>query len=159
MMRQVTENDLPAVHAIYMDPTVNPFMLYEIMNLTDFKPVFADMLKRDHFWLFEQNGVDAGMCSVNFGRARYAHVATLMSLGIRSEFQGKGFGRKMLSEIIEFLKANGAKRIDLMAEGDNLRAQQFYQSMGFKVDGICPKYFIRAGSDEYIDEVMMSITF
>ena len=158
-MRLATQNDFDALYEIYMDESVNPYMLHEVMNKEDFKPVFADIINRDYSWVFEQDGIVISMCSAIIGTARASHVATLATLGMKQTQQGKGLGKEFVEDIINTLKDNGINRIDLMAEADNEKALRFYKAMGFQIDGRLPKYFKREHSKEYVDEILMSKTF
>lgn len=159
-MRQITKDDFDTVYGIYMDETVNPFMVYDPMPKAEFRPIFEEeFLKRDYFWLFQHEGEDAGMASVVIGPGRNSHAATILTLGIIPAHQAKGLGKKIMLEIIEFLRAKGIKRIDLAAEADNERGLAFYKKLGFQIDGIMPKYIKRRSDGHYVDEVLMSIVY
>lgn len=50
------------------------------------------------------------------------------------EHQGKGYGRQILSEIVQGLVAEGQTKIELEVAANNPSALGLYQSCGFKVD-------------------------
>lgn len=156
-MRQITPDDVDRVYDIYMDPVVNPYMGFGPVAKRDFQPIYQMLLDRDHFWLFQDEGQDCGICSLVFGKGRMDHVATIMSLGVRKDFQGKGLGRKILQDVIDFAKTKQAKRIELIVEADNPKALQFYKNMGFNVEGTCAKAFRRENSSDFVDQVIMAL--
>jgi ribosomal protein S18 acetylase RimI-like enzyme len=53
-------------------------------------------------------------------------------LGILPAYQGKGFGRVLLLEVLRELADRGARRVEIGAWRDNLAAVQLYQSLGFR---------------------------
>jgi ribosomal protein S18 acetylase RimI-like enzyme len=53
-------------------------------------------------------------------------------LGIVPAYQGKGFGRVLLLEVLRELAGRGAQRVEIGAWRDNLAAVQLYQSLGFR---------------------------
>jgi diamine N-acetyltransferase len=50
---------------------------------------------------------------------------------IDENYQGKGYGRKALSLLIEKLKNNGVKRLEIIHKPDNYSAIKLYESLGF----------------------------
>jgi len=158
-MRPVTPDDFDTDYDIYMDETVNPFMHYEQCSREDFKCIFQDLMKRDYFWLFQHNGQDYGMCGVIVGKARTSHVAMLVTLGIKKDFQGRGLGKKIVKDVINFVKGQGFIRVELQAEADNDKAISFYEKMGFIIEGRQTKFLKRANDNHYVDEIMMAQVF
>jgi putative acetyltransferase len=156
-MRQATLADFDFVYELYVHPTINPFMMHEIISKEAFLPIFTnDLLKRDYFWIFSQDGKDAGMCSVILGEARMKHVAAIRTLAIHPSMQGKKLGQTIMQKVMDFLKEKNIKRVTLGLEADNPRALKLYNKCAFVVDGILSKNFRRANDDEYIDHIMMS---
>ncbi len=51
---------------------------------------------------------------------------------VDKKYQERGFGRIMLSNGLEILKLNGAKRIDIGVSRYNIAAQRLYTSLGFE---------------------------
>lgn len=62
-----------------------------------------------------------------------ATALSLMSLLVGKQFQGKGLGRKLLSESITLAHSLGYEEIELSVSPDNASAITLYQSLGFKV--------------------------
>lgn len=83
-------------------------------------------------------------------RAGYKAV---MHIDILPEWQGKGWGRKLIDRLFESIKAQpveGSKGLFLGIAGDNAKVVQFYEKMGLRVwpeDGWKPGDGIRMVKD------------
>lgn len=56
----------------------------------------------------------------------------IYGFGVLPEYQGQGYGRQMLEQIISQIHAEGQKRITLEVDIDNTNAIGLYRSCGFK---------------------------
>ncbi len=65
---------------------------------------------------------------------------SIMSFAIDRSLWGKGYGKRLLSFIIEYFKGE-AKSITLDVRRSNLRAIRLYKSMGFKIVAERPRYY------------------
>ena len=66
------------------------------------------------------------------------NVATgeIVGLSVHADYQGHGIGRRLLSLVVDWLRASGAKRIWLAAPSDpTLRAYGFYRAIGWVPTG------------------------
>lgn len=157
-MRDVATTDFDLIYDIYMDESVNPFMHYEPMDKDAFLDVFDELMRRDYFWVFQDdNDDDCGMASVKLGTGRTAHIAEIGSLAVKKAEQGKGLGKIIIEQIIAFLKAIDIERIQLFAESDNVSALRFYDALGFEREGLMKNYFKR-GDGRCVDEVIYGLT-
>ena len=60
--------------------------------------------------------------------------ATLMSLGVSREAQGRGLGKALVTAFLQEAADRGAKRVDLTTDKvDNPRTNGFYSNLGFHV--------------------------
>lgn len=159
LIRSISPRDFDDMYDLYMDESVNPFMVYDPMGKNEFQKVFEEFMKRDYSWLIEHNGKIIGMCFAVKGIGRYSHVATLLSLAIRNDVQGQGLGKKLVGEALRVLKEDGFLRVDLGMETDNSKGIVFYKSMGFSIDGRMPKYIYRNKISTYVDVFLMSIIY
>ena len=156
-MRPINAQDFDIVYDIYMDETVNPFMYHEYTSKEAFKPVFEDLCNRSYAWIFQNSeGADCAIATATRHPGRCDHVADIQSVAIKQEFQGQGIGKMMVQQMIEQLKQDGCKKLQLFAEADNPRAIAFYKSFGFKEEGLMPGY-VRRSHDKYVDEVVMGL--
>ncbi|GCF10170.1 GNAT family N-acetyltransferase [Dictyobacter arantiisoli] len=57
----------------------------------------------------------------------------IYAFGVRSAYQGHGYGRQMLEEAISIIRAQTQKSIMLDVDVENTRAFRLYQGCGFKI--------------------------
>jgi len=155
MRRLARAEDEAAVHRIYVHPAVTPFLTYEPLTREAFAPVFAGYLETGDFHVFERDGEVVGFYRAVRPAGRAAHVAHLGPLAIAPEHHGEGLGQAMLRDALARLEAEGATRVELMAEADNARGLSFYRQLGFEVEGVQRFAYRRAADPDYVDEVLM----
>lgn len=84
-------------------------------------------------------GIYAGETMVGFlmvGLERGRDRWWLMRLMIDERYQGKGYGRESLRQVIELLRKNPTcDRIYLSYEPENISAEMLYKSFGFRATG------------------------
>lgn len=159
MIRQATDADFDFIYSLYMHPAVNPFLLYEKMNEEDFRPIFEDLLQNQVLYIFGEAENEVGMFKLIRLKHRAAHIAYLGGLAVHPDFSGKGYGKKMLQEIINLGREIGLLRIELSAATTNDRAIQLYKSVGFEKEGILRRYTHLKSEHIFLDEVMMSYLY
>jgi len=157
ILREANHSDFDALFPIYMDPTVNPFLSFEIMDKAEFKEIFNELFESGQMYVFENNRTIVSTCVVMRQKRRASHVVTLGTLATHPDFQGKGMGTRFMQALLKKLKADGIKRVDLMVEADNLAAQNFYKKIGFQLEGVLKQYFRRSHQDHYVDEHLMAL--
>jgi RimJ/RimL family protein N-acetyltransferase len=156
-LRQASISDFDALFCIYMDKEVNPFLNFEIMNEDNFKEIFQELINEGHLFVFDKNNEIVATCVVIRQKRRAEHVASLGTLATNPQFQRQGIGTQFMTALLEKLKEDGIKRVDLCVEADNPVAQQFYKKLGFQLEGVLKKYFKRPYENHYIDEHMMAL--
>ena len=62
-------------------------------------------------------------------------VSPLHILAVCPEYHGKGFGAKILEEVVELSRKNGKKAVRFDAIKSNVPAQKLYEKFGFKFRG------------------------
>lgn len=69
--------------------------------------------------------------------AQFAHVLSDLTIAVHPDFQGCGVGRAIFSALLEEVKAKHPHilRVELFVRESNLKAQAFYQSLGFQIEG------------------------
>lgn len=65
----------------------------------------------------------------------------LMNLAIAVPYQGRGFGKQMLTHIIDFSASIGGERIVVGTGNSSLDQLSFHQKNGFRVIGVVPNFF------------------
>ncbi|MBI1301017.1 MAG: GNAT family N-acetyltransferase [Alphaproteobacteria bacterium] len=155
-MRQVTEQDFDTIYDIYMDEGVNYAMLHELCSKDDFKEIFAVLMTKDEFLIFEQDGEAYGMCAISKGVGRLSHAASLSSVAVKKDFQGRGLGKIMMQDVVEHLTDQGFLRIEALAIIGNDPAVELYKSIGFEAEDCHKKFFKRAGDTHYENGVLLT---
>ena len=85
---------------------------------------------------------------------REQHRGNILGMYVRSEEQGKGIGRALLSKAIDLAKSlPGLQQIELAVVTRNKQARNLYASLGFASYGIDPRALLVDG--EYLDEERM----
>jgi len=65
-------------------------------------------------------------------------VAILEDMIVKKEFQNQNIGLKLLEYAKKFAKENNCKRITLLTDEDNFKAQTFYKKAGFEKSSMIP---------------------
>lgn len=159
MIRNITANDFDGIYHLYMHPMVNPYLLYEIMNKDFFQPIFEELLEKNIIYVYEDNGNAVGMFKFIHQQHRNSHIAYLGGVAISPDFSGKGYGKKMLEEIIELGSQMNLLRIELSAAVINDKAIALYEKAGFVKEGVLKKYTWLKSENRFLDEVMMAYLY
>ncbi|MFN4497945.1 GNAT family N-acetyltransferase [Klebsiella grimontii] len=81
--------------------------------------------------------------------ARRGDEARLAAFAVRPAYRGKGVGRRLMTPLIDALRAQGVRRMWLEVIRDNHAAVALYQSLGFEVrHGLCGYLSTQAASGE-----------
>ncbi len=82
------------------------------------------------------------------------HRGHIWGMYVRSDLQGKGFGKALLSEAVDLAKAmSGLEQIELCVVTRNKQARGLYAALGFASCGTDPRALFVDG--EYLDEERM----
>lgn len=75
-----------------------------------------------------------GMCIVQtlISTAEGGTVGLLEDLVVAADFRNQGIGAKLLAEAVNWAKCQGLKRLQLLADKNNLPAMNFYQKQGWQ---------------------------
>jgi RimJ/RimL family protein N-acetyltransferase len=159
MLRNATAANFPFFYGLYMHPQVNPWLLYEPMELKEFEPIYADLLNKACLYVFEQNGESVGMCKLLPMPYRNSNVLYLGGVAVDPAHAGKGHGQTMLQEILAWAKQQGFLRIELTVATFNTRAIALYEKAGFVQEGVLRQFTYLKSENRIIDEVLMSYLF
>jgi putative acetyltransferase len=130
------------------------------MDIEEFKLIFDKLLANEIKYIFlDENGTPAGMFKLFPLTYRTSHIAYLGGLAIHPAFAGKGLGKKMMYGIIDLVKQQGYKRIELSVATENSRAIELYKKIGFEAEGIMRKYTYLKQEGRFLDELLMSYIF
>jgi putative acetyltransferase len=157
MVRQTNIEDLSFIENLYFHPRVNPFLLYEMDEQSQFPTIFSTLQKNGQLYIFEKEGEPIGMFKLIRLAHRTSHIAYLGGVAIHPNHAGKGFGEEMMREIIALGQRMGLGRIELSTATINKKAIHLYEKIGFQKEGILRHYTHLKSEGRYLDEVMMSI--
>ena len=156
MLERAKTSNFEFIYELYMNPKINPFLLYEIMDSENFLPIFRDLIDNKVLYLFKIDSEIIGMCKLVRQKYRNEHIMYLGGVAINPNYFGKGFGTKMMLEVIDFCKTKSISRIELSVDTKNKKAIQLYESVGFEKEGILRNYTFLKSKNKYIDEQIMS---
>lgn len=80
-----------------------------------------------------ENSVVIGYCCIDRN--------SIMSFAILPEYRGKGLGKRLINESLEYVKSKKWSYINLHVRVDNDIAQKLYLSVGFEIVETVVKYY------------------
>jgi L-phenylalanine/L-methionine N-acetyltransferase len=159
MIKKATPADFDFIYSLYFHPEINPYLLYEMMDADNFKPIYADLLSKEILFIFEQNEEKVGMFKLYAHSYRTSHIGYLGGIAIHPNFGGKGLGAKMLNEILDFGQQLGFLRIELSTATTNDKAIRLYEKVGFEREGVLKNYTFLKSENRFLDEMMMAYLY
>jgi GNAT superfamily N-acetyltransferase len=95
---------------------------------------------RGRVFVLRRNGAIVGMINLLFtiSTAEGGFVMLLEDLVIHKQYQGKGYGRKLLQHAIDFAKQKNFLRITLLTDRPENVAQEFFRHHGFVESSMIP---------------------
>lgn len=157
MIQPATQNDFDFIYNLYMHPQVNPYLLYEQMDKPSFEPIFNDLIKSQVKYLYKDGEENIGMFKLIPLTHRTSHIAYLGGFTVHPSHRGKGYGLRMLKDIIEFGRTRSFLRIELSAATSNTRAISLYEKAGFEKEGVYRKYTYLKSENRFLDEQVMAM--
>jgi GNAT superfamily N-acetyltransferase len=95
---------------------------------------------RGRVFVLRRNGAIVGMINLLFtiSTAEGGFVMLLEDLVVHQEYQGKGYGRRLLEHAIAFAKQKNFLRITLLTDRPENVAQEFFRHHGFVESSMIP---------------------
>ena len=159
MIRIATAKDLDFIYNMYMHPQVNTFILYELMSKEEFEPIYKDLLEKEVKFIYTDNEIAIGMFKLIPLTYRSSHIVYLGGLAVHPDQKGRGYGKKMMLEIIEFVRSRGFLRIELSVADINTTAISLYEKTGFQKEGVLRKYSHLKKEQRFMDEILMAYLY
>jgi ribosomal-protein-alanine N-acetyltransferase len=128
--------------------------IYEIEKLSFNEPYskylfyFYHFISPDTFLVIEENGVVIGYIIGIIKKKSEGHI---VSIAVDPSYRNKGYGTKLMLELIKHFKSNDVKIIKLEVDSRNSIAKKFYEYFGFTSIGIIKKYY------KYSDAIVMML--
>lgn len=157
MLTPATREDIDFLFSLYMHPQVNRWLLYDPMDRDAFEPIALELLARHALFVYDVEGIRAGMCKLVPQRYRNAHIVYLGGVAIDPAWQGKGIAVQMLRAAIDWSRERGYHRIELTVAVENSRAIALYEQLGFVREGILRDYTWLQTEGIFIDEQVMAL--
>lgn len=136
-VRPATEQDLPAVLAIYAQPGVDDG---EELAIEEARAIFARFARYPDYTLYvaEQDGAVVGTFAMlvmdNLGHLG-APSAVVEDVAVAPALHGSGIGQAMLRKAFEEACRKGCYKLALSANMKRERAHAFYEALGFSRHG------------------------
>jgi hypothetical protein len=87
MLRLGDDHDFDALYSIYMEPTVNPYLSFEIMTKELFRSIFHEMIQKGTLYVYQDaDGQPMTTCIVQRLIRRCVHVVRLTTLAANPLF-------------------------------------------------------------------------
>lgn len=135
MIRIATENDVPAMLAIYAPYVENTTYSFEYTppTLEQFSQRFAKYTRQCPWLVWEENGKVLGYAyaSLPFERAAYAWCAEV-SIYLAPEIHGRGIGRMLYAAVEEILWRQGYRIIYSLITSENAGSLAFHEKVGYQ---------------------------
>lgn len=161
--RKATLEDFDALHRIWMQAHILPFMSFESMSKEAFWPVFKSIFDNSEVFVLEAEGRIVATRRIAFGSGEMAHTAWFCSFGVDQDFQGRGIGTRFYTEFFQLLREKypHIQRIELGQETDNHSgARHLSEKAGFRECAVFPEWQPRlTGSEEYTQKWMVAERF
>jgi L-phenylalanine/L-methionine N-acetyltransferase len=159
MIRKATAQDFDFIYGLHIHPQINRFLFYEIMSEDDFKIIFNDLLAQGALYVYEEGSKLIGMFKLVPGSHRASHVVNLGGVAIHPSWSGKGYGQKMLEQVIVLGKERGFVRMELGVSTINSKAIHLYEKAGFKKEGIREKFIYLKSENRLLDDTAMAYLY
>ena len=146
MLRDMTEADVPAVHAL--ETALFPIDAWP-------KQMFRDELAQPETRRYYVAQGPAGEIVAYAGLMCVEPIADVQTIAVVPEFEGRGIGSALLTELIAEARRRGAADVLLEVRADNPRAQALYRRFGFRQIHVRRRYY-RDGVDALIMQLALA---
>jgi L-amino acid N-acyltransferase YncA len=158
-IRQATEKDLEAILEIvnYNILNTNSIYDYESRTLSQQKAIFDEKLKANFpLIVIEIDSEIAGFGTYGTFRFKEGYKFTVEhSVYISVNYQGKGFGKLLLAELIELAKKQKLHTMIAVIDAENQSSVEFHKQFGFETVGVLKESAFKF--DKWLDTVFMQL--
>ena len=137
--RHMREEDIPTVLELERKSFPYPFGEVLIGNIYHGAPELC--------YIIEYEGEIVGF--LLSGYTAIPKQAHILSIAIKPDYRGRGFGRRILIHFLERTKVLGYSSIKLEVQVDNDKAIKLYEELGFSIETRIRKYY-QDDSDAYL---------
>jgi ribosomal-protein-alanine N-acetyltransferase len=137
----MTLDDLPGVleleHLLFTD---------DAWSEETYRSELTDPGGTRHYVLAEEDDRLAGWA----GLAAVGGQGDVLTIGVRTELQGRGIGAMLLTALLDEAAVRGCAEVFLDVRADNDRARRLYERFGFRAVGIRKRYYQPSGVDAIV---------
>jgi RimJ/RimL family protein N-acetyltransferase len=102
----------------------------------------------------DRRGELVGYVEATCGSLRRNRHTAHVVIGVRQQHAGRGIGRRLLTELESWARANGVRRLELTVMTHNERAVSLYRKLGYEVEGTRRAALFVEG--QLVDELWMA---
>jgi RimJ/RimL family protein N-acetyltransferase len=140
------------------DPEVTQWLKVNPPLSPEMERDWVDSLQREGrmtFTILTKEGTPIGNMGLEEVSWRYKRASMGIMIG-EKEYWGKGYGTDAITTLLRYsFEELGMRRVDLVTDSDNVRAQKAYCKCGFREEGVLRQS--RSKNGRVVDDVLMSI--
>lgn len=128
MIRKITQDDVPALLKVRVATRENAMSLEQLADIGVTEESVSSGIEGTYCgWLWEEDGKIVGFAMGDYEQCELSVIALL------PEYEKKGIGRKLLTQVENWLQSQGCNEIWLTTDIDtSLRAYGFYIKHGWR---------------------------
>ena len=140
IIRKIREEDVLQIHEIETEAFARPWSVESILHDVKDNPVAR--------WLVMEDG--QGSVLAYAGLWLVIDEGHVLNVAVRSDHRGKGYGKAIVSALIDLAREEGMQLMTLEVRRSNLGAQHLYHSVGFQDVGYRKRYYEDNNEDALI---------
>lgn len=160
MIRDATEQDLPAIRDIYNDAVLNTTAIWneQLVDLANRQAWFtARQAQRYPILVAVDNDEVTGYASFGDWRPFEGYRYSVEhSVYVRNDQRGKGLGPRLMQALIERARTGGKHVMVAAIESSNQASLRLHERLGFMTTGQMPQVGIKFG--RWLDLTFMQLT-
>lgn len=82
-------------------------------------------------------------------------ASDVLTIGVSKDQQGKGIGRRLMTELLAFAKRSGSEQVFLEVKESNAAAIALYKSLGFEQIDLRKKYYQPSGENAVVMKLLI----
>lgn len=148
---------LQDVYDLYMEPTANPYLTYDPMEIEQFKKIYEELLLSNTLFVVRSGESIVASYRIIPKTFRQSQTWYLGGFVVHPACKGEGIGYKVLQHIQNKGKEDNIRRIELTVAIENEAAIRLYQKAGYEIEGTIKSSYRLGGSGPYFDEYLMAL--
>lgn len=150
-------SDLADVHALYMDPTSNPYLAFDLMDEKEFARLFEDLLAEGFFGIATLGNRTVGCFHFESKKYRQSDTLYLTTLVVHPDERGKKYAQQILRHVLDIAMREGKNRVELVVSVNNPAAVALYEKCGFRIEGRIRESYRIGREPGYYDDYLMGL--